>query len=177
MEYVVGILAVIVIVVYVVRSAGAGASRIGGKLKGDSTDEEMKRLAAAARLAAKKEYRLDLTHDRASISDLENEIMQDLHHNQLITPYPEEELTELSRLWGAYVGEILRRVRAGIWQSRSRHGDRRPMPFVIDRNHEVFPCSWVYRRIKHGPEYSVHRKACEFADNRDNPKYALKGEE
>ena len=172
MGYVIGIVilaaAVFVIVKFARGGAGAG---------GDAADEEMKRLAHDARRLAEREYRLKLTHDRASVKELEEEILQDLRNNQLITPYPEKELAELCRLWGAYIGEVLRRVRPGVWRARSRHGDRRPMPFVLDREHEVFPCSWVYRRIKHGPEYGVHAKACEFAENRDNPNYALKGAE
>ena len=173
MEYVFGILVVTAIVFAIVKLARGGlGSRAGG-----GADAEMKRLANIARIAAERDYRLKLTHDRASVKDLEDAILQDLHHNQLISPYPDEELAELSHLWGAYLGEVLRRVRPGAWQARSRHGGRRPMPFVLDRHHEVFPCSWVYRRIKHGPEYGVHAKACEFADNRDNPEYALKGAE
>ncbi len=172
MGYVLGILVLATLVFVIVKFAGGGRGGAGG-----GADAEMKRLGNDARIVAEREYKLKLTHDRASVKDLEDEILQDLHHNQLITPYPEDELAELCRLWGAYVGEVLRRVRPGVWRARSRHGNRRPMPFMLDRDHEVFPCSWVYRRIKHGPEYGVHAKACEFADNRDNPNYALKGAE
>jgi len=169
MEYVVAILAVAAIVVFVLRSSGRGESA------GNSFDREMRQLAAEAIHLAKNEYKLTLTNDRASIRDLEDKVIQDLRNNQLISPYAEDELAELSRLWGAYVGEVLRRIRPGKWRGSSRHGDRRPMPFVLNRNQEVFPCSWIYRRIKHGAEFGVHAKVCEFADNRDNPEYAVKG--
>ncbi len=178
MVYVIAIAAVAAAIFAIVKfiPPGGGGSR-GRGVRGGSTDEEMKQLAVQARVEAKKEYRLDLTHDRASVKDMEETILRDLHNNQLIAPYPEEELAELSRLWGAYLGETLRRIRPGVWRARSRHEGRRPMPFVLDRDHEVFPCSWVYRRIKHGSDYGVHAKACEFADNRDNPRFALKGAE
>ena len=109
------------------------------------------------------------------MKDLEDKILEDLRHNQLISAYPEEELAEISQLWGAYIGEVLRRIRPGEWQPKSRHEGRRPLPFTLNRNAEVFPCAWVYRRIKHGEDHCVHAKAREYAENRDNPRYALKG--
>lgn len=171
----------IAFLIFAILAALAVTSGKGGTAKawlrvprGRTLDDSMKELAVKARALARTEYKLDLTHDRASIKDLEGEILDDLHQNQLIAAYPEEELTEMSQLWGAYVGEVLRRIRPGQWRSKSRHEGRRPMPFVLDRNAEVFPCAWVYRRIKHGPDFCVHAKAGEYADNRDNPRYALK---
>ena len=179
MVYLIAILVFATVATLIIKSGPPGRSGSGARPKqtppGNKLDSSMKELADKARALAKKEYRLDLTNDRASIEDLENKILQDFHHNQLISAYPEEELAATSQLWGAYVGEVLRRIRPGVWQTKSRYEGRRPMPFVLDRNAEVFPCTWVYRRIKHGPTYCLHDKAVEFADNRDNPRYALLG--
>ena len=178
MVFFIAILVFAVVATLVIKFGPEGGGALKNAARRRRTlDDKMKELGDQARALARKEYKLELTHDRASIRDLENRILEDLHHNQLITAYPEEELMEISQLWGAYVGEVLRRIRPGRWQPKSRHEGRRPMPFVLNRNTEVFPCSWVYRRIKHGADHCVHYRACEFADNRDNPRYALKGGE
>lgn len=138
-----------------------------------SMDGMMKSKALEARNRAKSEYRIDLIHDRSSIKDLER-ILDDLRNNHLIETYSEQALADECQVWGAYVGEVLRRIRRGKWRKRSKHAGHRPMPFVLNRRCEIFPCSWIYRRIKHGPEYSVQDKVREFTANRDNPNYAAK---
>lgn len=138
-----------------------------------SMDGIMKSKALEARNRAKSEYRIDLIHDRSSIKDLEK-ILDDLRNNHLIETYSEQALADECQIWGAYVGEVLRRIRKGKWRKRSKHRGSRPMPFILNRRCEVFPCSWVYRRIKHGTEYSVVDKVREFTENRDNPNYADK---
>ncbi|MDA1273391.1 MAG: hypothetical protein O2960_04970 [Verrucomicrobia bacterium] len=169
-----GILALFIIVFVLVRSLGQPKSAsISGSFFARSLGGIMKVNAQKARTRAREEYRIELTYDRSSISDLER-ILDDLRHNHQIETYSEEDLAEASRIWGAYVGEVLRRIRSGKWNNRSRHAGKRPMPFVLNRRSEVFPCSWIYRRIKHGPEHSVAAKVREFTENRDNPDYAVK---
>jgi len=169
-----GILILFAIIVVLVRSLRQSESAsIRGSVFGRSMDGIMKVNAQKARNRAREEYRIELTYDRSSISDMER-ILDDLRHNHRIESYSEEDLAEESRIWGAYVGEVLRRIRSGKWNKRSRHAGKRPMPFVLNRCSEVFPCSWIYRRIKHGPEYSVEEKVREFTENRDNPDYAVK---
>lgn len=176
MIYLIAFLIFAILAALAVKSGKGGTAKAWLRVpRGRTLDDAMKELADKARALARKEHKLDLTHDRASVKDLEDQILDDLHQNQLIAAYPDEELTEMSQLWGAYIGEALRRIRPGEWRPKSKHDGRRPMPFVLDRNAEVFPCAWVYRRIKHGPDYCVHAKAREFADNRDNPRYALLG--
>ncbi|MBG87310.1 MAG: hypothetical protein CMO80_10470 [Verrucomicrobiales bacterium] len=142
-----------------------------------SLDAEMKVLAMDAVSRAKEEYRAELTYDRSSVKVLEERILKDLHHNHLIEPLSAETLMSESQLWGAYLGEVLRRIRDGKWREKSSQRGKRAMPFKFSSRGEVFPCDWVLRRIKHGDEFNLAEAIEEYVKNRDNAAYTGLSEE
>jgi hypothetical protein len=134
-------------------------------------DAEMKVLAMDAVTRAKEEYRIQLTYDRSCVADLERKILNDLHNNHLIETLSVEQLASESQLWGAYLGEVLRRIRPGVWREKSKGTERRAMPFTYGVRGEVFPCDWVLRRIKHGEKFNLAAAVEDFVSHRDDPNY------
>lgn len=114
-------------------------------------------LAERARAAARKEQDLDLDFSRASVEALER-ILAALHRRHRANPIPETELGDAVNLWGAYLGETIRRHKPGAWRCDSTVGGKGSLPLVHGAGEEAFPVAWTYRRIVNGEEDNVWRK-------------------
>jgi hypothetical protein len=123
------------------------------KIRGDF-DYAMQVVAKEAVRRAKSEHGVDLDFGPASIERLEA-MLGSIHEGHLKHPLTEKELSLQSIRWGAYIGEMLKRVRTGKWQRDSEQAGRGTMPVVFDSENEAFPCSWAYKRIADGPDDNV----------------------
>jgi hypothetical protein len=56
------------------------------------------------------------------------------------------------RLWGSYLGEVLRRRYAGTWEMTQYPGGGLAVPAVDVRGSRLFPLMKVYRRLTVGEE-------------------------
>jgi len=56
------------------------------------------------------------------------------------------------RLWGGYLGEVVRRRYAGSWEMIAYPGGRVTVPAVEVRGSRLFPLMKVYRRLTEGNE-------------------------
>ena len=56
------------------------------------------------------------------------------------------------RLWGSYLGEVLRRRYAGVWEMSQYPGGVVAVPAVEVRGSRLFPLMKVYRRLTVGDE-------------------------
>jgi len=65
---------------------------------------------------------------------------------------PELDLDFEVRLWGSYLGEVLRRRYAGIWEMTQYPGGVAAVPAVEVRGSWIFPLLKVYRRLTEGDE-------------------------
>jgi hypothetical protein len=65
---------------------------------------------------------------------------------------PELDLDFEVRLWGSYLGEVLRRRYAGIWEMTQYPGGVAAVPAVDVRGSRVFPLMKVYKRLTEGEE-------------------------
>ena len=115
-------------------------------------DYAMRCLAKRAVWLARKEG-VTLDYSPASIEQVEK-LLGELHNGHVQNPMPEEEITRLSRRWGAYIGEIMKRVRPAKWRRDSEKMGIASMPLIFD-DVEAFPCAWAYKRIVDGPEDNV----------------------
>jgi len=120
-------------------------------------DYAMQVVAKEAVKRAKREHSVDLDFSPDSIERLE-EMLGRIHDEHLKSPLTEKELSLQSIRWGAYVGEVVKRVQPGKWRRDSEKMGRGTMPVVFDSANEAFPCSWVYKRIADGPEDNVFLK-------------------
>jgi len=99
---------------------------------------------AAADLARSNFNRkLDFTSDSIEMLD---EVLV------LVSESPDLDLDFEVRLWGAYLGEVLRRRYAGSWEMTQYPGGAVAVPSVDVRGSHLFPLVKVYRRLTMGEE-------------------------
>lgn len=65
---------------------------------------------------------------------------------------PERDLDFEVRLWGSYLGEVLRRRYAGGWEMTQYPGGTVAVPAIDVRGSRLFPLMKVYRRLTAGDE-------------------------
>ena len=128
-------------------------------------DYALRAVAAGAVKRAREEQRIELDYSPASIERLEA-MLGELHNRHLQKPMEEKEIIILSRRWGAYIGEVMKRMRPGKWRRDSEKAGPGAMPLIFDDGLEAFPCAWAYKRIADGPEDSIVFKFQVFSDPR-----------
>ena len=99
--------------------------------------------AAAERAASEFHQKLDFTSD--SIDALDEILV-------LVGESPELDLDFEVRLWGSYLGEVLRRRYAGSWEMTQYPGGVVAVPAVEVRGSRLFPLMKVFRRLTVGEE-------------------------
>jgi hypothetical protein len=103
---------------------------------------------AAANLAsAQFSQKLDFTSE--SIDALDEILV-------LVGESPELDVEFEVRLWGSYLGEVLRRRYAGVWEMTQYPGGLAAVPAVELRGSRVFPLMKVFRRLTEGEEEDLH---------------------
>jgi hypothetical protein len=70
----------------------------------------------------------------------------------LVGESPELDVDFEVRLWGAYLGEVLRQRYAGTWEMTQYPGGAVAVPAVEVRGSRLFPLVKVYRRLTMGEE-------------------------
>ena len=105
----------------------------------------MEGYARAAATLAREEFRQSLDFTPESIAALDEILV-------LIGESPELDLDFEARLWGSYLGEVLRRRYAGSWEMTQYPGGVAAVPAVDVRGSRLFPMMKVYRRLTIGDE-------------------------
>jgi hypothetical protein len=105
----------------------------------------MEGYARAAAEFAKKEFKQNLDFTSESIDALDEILV-------VVGESPEIDVDFETRLWGSYLGEILRRRYAGTWEMTQYPGGLVAVPAVDVRGSRLFPLMKVYRRLTIGEE-------------------------
>jgi hypothetical protein len=105
----------------------------------------MEGYAQAAAQHAQDEFRQTLDFSAESIDVLDEVLV-------LVSESPEVDLDFEVRLWGSYLGEVLRRRYAGSWEMTQYPGGAIAVPAVDVRGSRLFPLLKVYRRLTTGEE-------------------------
>jgi hypothetical protein len=105
----------------------------------------MEGYAQGAVEVAKSEFQQTLDFSADSINALDEIIV-------LLSESPEIDLDFESRLWGSYLGEVLRLRYAGSWEMTPYPGGEHAVPAVDVRGSRLFPLMKVYRRLTMGEE-------------------------
>ncbi len=105
----------------------------------------MEGYARGAAGLAKSQYRQELDFSAESINALDEILV-------LVGEDPEIDLDYESRLWGSYLGEVLRRRYAGSWEMTQYPGGVVAVPAIDVRGSRLFPLMKVYRRLTMGDE-------------------------
>jgi hypothetical protein len=94
---------------------------------------------------AKSEFRQTLDFSPDSINALDEILV-------LLAESPEIDLDFEARLWGSYLGEVLRQRYAGSWEMTQYPGGEHAVPAVDVRGSRLFPLMKVHRRLTIGEE-------------------------
>ena len=105
----------------------------------------MEGYAQAAVELAHKEFELELDYSSDSVDVLDDILV-------VVSESPEKDLDFEVRLWGSYLGEVLRRRYAGGWEMTQYPGGTLAVPAVDVRGSRLFPLMKVYRRLTAGEE-------------------------
>ncbi len=121
-------------------------------------DTYMALLAAQAVERARSAYGVTLDYSSDSVKDVEK-LLATKYELKRSRPITEKELADAADLWGAYIGEVMKRMHAAHWARDSVAGGKDALPLVFnDTGEESFPCAWVYHRLKNGEEDNVWTK-------------------
>jgi hypothetical protein len=116
----------------------------------------MESYARAACDLAQSQFKRKLDFSGDSVDGLDEILV-------IIGESPDLDLDFEVRLWGSYLGEVLRRRYAGMWELTPYPGDQPPngagksnnpiaVPAIEVRGSRVFPLLKVYRRLTMGDE-------------------------
>ena len=105
----------------------------------------MEGYAQAAADLARREFGQKLDFTAESIDALDDLLV-------LVGESPELDVDFEVRLWGAYLGEVLRRRYAGGWEMTQYPGGAVAVPSVDVRGSRLFPLMKLYRRLTVGEE-------------------------
>jgi hypothetical protein len=105
----------------------------------------MEGYAQAAVDLARAEFERDLDYTSDSVETLDDILV-------VVSESPEKDIDFEVRLWGSYLGEVLRRRYAGGWEMTQYPGGTVAVPAVDVRGSRLFPLMKVYRRLTAGEE-------------------------
>jgi hypothetical protein len=105
----------------------------------------MEGYAQAAIELARTDFRQNLDFSADSVDVLDDILV-------VVSESPERDLDFEVRIWGSYLGEVLRRRYAGGWEMTQYPGGTVAVPAVDVRGSRLFPLMKVYRRLTVGEE-------------------------
>jgi hypothetical protein len=105
----------------------------------------MEGYARAAAELARSEFGQTLDFTSESIDSLDDVLVR-------VGESPELDMDFEVRLWGSYLGEVLRRRYAGSWEMTQYPGGVAAVPAVELRGSRLFPLMKVFRRLTEGEE-------------------------
>ena len=122
----------------------------------------MEGYAQAAVEVANSNFRQTLDFSSDSINALDEILV-------LLSESPEIDLDFESRLWGSYLGEMLRQRYAGSWEMTQYPGGEHAVPAVEVRGSRLFPLMKVYRRLTLGDEEDLRSFYTMVTERLGNP--------
>jgi hypothetical protein len=122
----------------------------------------MQAYAEDARDLAQQQFRVQLDYSEASLDHVE-QILDRYHKSipkgrltKLLKRHPSpEELNRLAKMFGGYVGEVMRRQLGGYWTLDSGIYSEPTITLVFPNDSKVFPASKVYKRLINGDEDNI----------------------
>ena len=122
----------------------------------------MESYARAAVEFAQREFQQELDFTSDSIDTLDDILV-------LVGESPELDLDFEVRLWGSYLGEVVRRRYAGTWEMTPYPGGAVSVPAVDVRGSRLFPLIKVYRRLTTGEEEDLRTFYSMVTERLGNP--------
>jgi hypothetical protein len=124
----------------------------------ENIDVFMALLSTQAVERARSGYGVTLDFSSDSVKEAER-LLATKYELKQTHPMTEKELTDAADLWGAYIGEVIKRLHPAHWTQDSAPSRKGPLALMYDDTHEEsFPCAWVYHRLENGEEDNVWTK-------------------
>ncbi len=124
----------------------------------ENIDKYMASLSEQAVKRAGSSYGVNLDYSPDSVKAVEK-ILATKYEMQKAHPMTETEIAEAAHLWGAYIGDVMKRAHPAHWVRDSDVAGKDALPIVYeDKSGESYPCTWVYHRLKNGEEDNVWTK-------------------
>ena len=121
----------------------------------ENVDPYMVSLSAQAVERARSSYGITLDYSPDSVKQVES-LLATKYKLQKTHPMTEQEIADAAHLWGAYIGEVIKRIHPAHWAKDSQVAGKDALPIIYDDNGgESYPCAWVYHRLKNGEEDNV----------------------
>jgi hypothetical protein len=116
----------------------------------------MAALADEAVHRAGSEFQVTLDFGPDSVGAIEG-LLGELHARRIAGQMTDARLHREAMTWGAYIGEVVRRLNGGHWEKD--HQVAGPGTFPIHyAGHQSFPVGWCGKRILNGEEDNVWHK-------------------
>ncbi len=103
----------------------------------------MEAAAETARKLAESRFGFALDFSEASLAHLDPILAQ-------VSASGDVDEERETKLWGAYLGETLRRLHGGAWDFTQYPGSAVAMPTVVIHGSQIYPLMKVYRRLHMG---------------------------
>jgi hypothetical protein len=133
----------------------SACNRSRGNNSSENIDKYMASLSAQAVERARSGYGVTLDYRADSVKEVER-LLATKYELQKTHPMTEREIVEGAHLWGAYIGEVIKRIHPAHWLRDSAVAGKDALPIVYeDKSGESYPCAWVYHRLKNGEEDNV----------------------
>jgi hypothetical protein len=126
-----------------------------GNYSSENIDQYMISLSTQAVERARSSYGITLDYTPDSVKQVET-LLATKYDLQKTHPMTEQEIADAAHLWGAYIGEVIKRTHPAHWVRDSSVAGKDALPIVYeDKSGESYPCAWVYHRLKKGEEDNV----------------------
>jgi hypothetical protein len=110
---------------------------------------------------ARERFSIDLDYSEGSIKDVES-ILTTMYYalptgllSRLLRRRPaDEQIWQMAKMWGGYVGEVMRRQWGGEWTSATEAMPGTVITLCIHGS-DIYPPAKVYKRLVNGSEDSV----------------------
>ena len=122
----------------------------------------METYARAAADLGRSDFRQELDFSADSIDRLDDILV-------LVGETPDLDLDFEVRLWGSYLGEVLRRRYNGSWEMTPYPGGAVAVPAIEVRGSRLFPLIKVYRRLTMGEEEDLSSFLAMITERLGNP--------
>lgn len=118
--------------------------------------EGMAQLADKAVRRAAAEYATDLDYSPESVERVEA-VLGRLHARHAAGDLSADDARREGAMWGAYVGEVIRRHKGGYWEADHPVAGPASFPICYD-GRQSFPVTWCLKRVVNGDEDNVWHK-------------------
>jgi len=127
-----------------------------------SIGEMMESFAAEAISVAAREYKIELDYGADSLQQIESILAMVYERSQhgmfadlAAKPSGDQDLERNCKLWGGYLGEVVRRRWGGEWTLAPYPGWHSLVPSIEVNGSRLFPLMKIHRRLTQGSAESV----------------------